>query len=172
MRKNDGARDVTNNVANIRTNDTVPTRGPISGPTTRSQQGDQYQGQRHGPNRGTNIRANDTVPIVRLTRGWTSRPRWASSNELHCTENLKQIFPEKELRGHSSNSYIHFSVCDLYVYSHDRSDLSAAGKYGGGPMVRIYIWLTDTWMWKLGLRPRNSFSGNIYIDISLPCGDK
>jgi hypothetical protein len=29
------------------------------------------------------------------------------------TENLKQIFPEKELRGH--NSYIHVSVSDFYI---------------------------------------------------------
>ncbi len=29
--------------------------------------------------------------------------------------------------------------------------------------------LTDTWMWKLGLRPRNSFSGNIYIELTVLC---
>ncbi len=28
-----------------------------------------------------------------------------------------------------------------------------------GPILGIYKSLTDTWMWKLGLRPRNSFSG-------------
>ncbi len=31
----------------------------------------------------------------------------------------------------------------------------------GGPNVGIYRSLTDTWMWKLGLRPRYSFSGYI-----------
>ncbi len=31
------------------------------------------------------------------------------------TENLKQIFPEKELRGHSPNFHIHVSVSDLYI---------------------------------------------------------
>ncbi len=35
--------------------------------------------------------------------------------QRHNTENLKQIFPEKELRGYSSNSYIHVSVRDLYI---------------------------------------------------------
>jgi hypothetical protein len=29
-------------------------------------------------------------------------------------ENCKQIFPEKELLGHSPNSHIHVSVSDLY----------------------------------------------------------
>jgi hypothetical protein len=31
------------------------------------------------------------------------------------TENLKQIFLEKELRGHSPNFHIHVSVSDLYI---------------------------------------------------------
>jgi hypothetical protein len=31
------------------------------------------------------------------------------------TENLKQIFPEKELRGHSPNFHIHASLSDLYI---------------------------------------------------------
>ncbi len=30
------------------------------------------------------------------------------------TENFNQIFPEKELRGHSPNFHIHESVSDLY----------------------------------------------------------
>ncbi len=35
--------------------------------------------------------------------------------QRHFTENSKQIFPEKELRGLSPNSYIHVSVCNLYI---------------------------------------------------------
>jgi hypothetical protein len=31
------------------------------------------------------------------------------------TENLKQIFPEKELRGHSPNFHVQVSVSDLYI---------------------------------------------------------
>jgi hypothetical protein len=33
----------------------------------------------------------------------------------HNTENLKQTFPEKELRGLSPNFHIHASVSDLYI---------------------------------------------------------
>jgi hypothetical protein len=33
----------------------------------------------------------------------------------YFTEYSKHIFPEKELRGHSPNAYIHFSVCDLNI---------------------------------------------------------
>jgi hypothetical protein len=41
------------------------------------------------------------------------------------TENSKQIFPEKELRGLSPNFYIHVSVSDLYIPTIGLS----AGKY-------------------------------------------
>ncbi len=38
-----------------------------------------------------------------------------------------------------------------------------------GPILGIYKSLTDTWMWKLGLRPHNSFSGNTWMGFSLHC---
>jgi hypothetical protein len=31
------------------------------------------------------------------------------------TENLKQVFPEKEMRGHSPDFHIHVSVSDKYI---------------------------------------------------------
>ncbi len=37
------------------------------------------------------------------------------------------------------------------------------------PITRMYKSITDTWMWKLGLRPRYSFSGNICFEISVLC---
>ncbi len=39
----------------------------------------------------------------------------------------------------------------------------------GRPIVEIYKWLIDAWMWKLGQRPRYSFSGNICFEISVFC---
>ncbi len=38
-----------------------------------------------------------------------------STLQRHNTENSKQIFLGKELRGYSPNSYIHDSVSDLYI---------------------------------------------------------
>jgi hypothetical protein len=35
--------------------------------------------------------------------------------QRHSTENSKQTFPEKDLRGHSPNFHIHVSVSDLYI---------------------------------------------------------
>ncbi len=51
------------------------------------------------------------------------------------------------------------SVSDLYISSSRK----------GRPIVEIYNSLTDTWMWKLGLRPRYSFSGNICFTFSAFC---
>ncbi len=39
----------------------------------------------------------------------------------------------------------------------------------GRPIMGIYKSLTDTWMWKLGLRPHNSFSGKICFECSALC---
>ncbi len=49
------------------------------------------------------------------------------------TKNSKQIFPEKELRGHTPSFHIHVSVSDLYIYSHVQSDYSAAGNMWTDP---------------------------------------
>jgi hypothetical protein len=35
--------------------------------------------------------------------------------QRHNAEDSKQIFPEKELRGHSPNFHIHVSVSDFYI---------------------------------------------------------
>ncbi len=39
----------------------------------------------------------------------------------------------------------------------------------GRQIVGMYKSLTVSWMWKLGLRPRYSFSGNICFEISVFC---
>ncbi len=56
-------------------------------------------------------------------------------------ENPKQIFPEKELRGHSPNFHIHVSVSDLYI---PMIDLPIVLKEICGPILEIYKSRTDT----------------------------
>ncbi len=48
----------------------------------------------------------------------------------------------------------------VHIFSCSRTVRSTKG---------IYNSLTDTWLWKLGLRPRNSFSGNICSEFSVLC---
>ncbi len=73
-------------------------------------------------------------------------------------EYLKQIFPEKEYQGLSPNFYIHVSVSELYIST---MGLPFLLEEICGPILGIYKSLTDTWMWKLGLRPRYSQKRNI-----------
>ncbi len=55
-------------------------------------------------------------------------------------------------------------VCEI-----PRIDPHISSSRKGRPIVEIYNSLTDTWMWKLGLRPRYSFSGNICFKFSAFC---
>ncbi len=88
-----------------------------------------------------------------ITELW-SVERSVDGMKLHTlqrtnTEDLKQLFPEKKLRGHSPNFHIHVSLSDLYCIFPPSICLSFSRKY-------VDRSLTDTWKWKLGLRPRIS----------------
>jgi hypothetical protein len=61
--------------------------------------------------------------------------------QRHNTENSKLIFPEKELRGHSPNSYIHVSVSDLYIPTIGLPILLQENRWNAGG---IYKTLRDT----------------------------
>ncbi len=86
--------------------------------------------------------------------------------QRHYTENSKQIFPEMKQRGLVPNSYIHVSVSDWYI---PRSVCLFCCRKISGPIVGVNKSLIDTWVWKLGLRPRKFFSGHTYIGFSLQC---
>ncbi len=58
------------------------------------------------------------------------------------------------------------SVSDLYS---PRIGQHISSSRIGIPIMEIYKSLIDAWMWKLGLRPRYSFSGNICFKISVFC---
>jgi hypothetical protein len=56
------------------------------------------------------------------------------------TGNWRQIFPEKELHGHSPNFHIHVSMSNLYIPTIDLPNLP---KEICGPTLGIYKSLTD-----------------------------
>ncbi len=86
---------------------------------------------------------------------------------LHCNKNPIYVFLLWEFRSLSPNFHIRL-FCERFVliYSQDRSTyfLQQNRQIDCG---NIYISLTDTWMWKLGLWPSNSFSGNICFEFSV-----
>ncbi len=57
-------------------------------------------------------------------------------------------------------------LCSIYIVPGSVHMHLSSGRIGR-PIVGIYKLLTDAWMWKLGLRPRYSFSGNICFEISV-----
>ncbi len=83
------------------------------------------------------------------------------------TENSKQIFPEKELRGQYPNFHIHVSVRDLYIPT---IDLPILLQEICGPILGIYKSLTDTWMcMEMGTEaaqfPEKEYINGIFIAV-------
>ncbi len=74
------------------------------------------------------------------------------------------FIPFLGMRGLSPNFHIHVSVSDLYS---SRISLHISSSRIAKPVMGIYKSLTYAWMWKLGLRPQYSFSGNICFEISV-----
>ncbi len=52
---------------------------------------------------------------MRSYKMYTKKILSAENQELHCTKNVKYIFPGMKLRGLVPNFYIHLSMSDLYI---------------------------------------------------------
>ncbi len=63
--------------------------------------------------------------------------------QRHNAENSKQIFPEKELRGHSPNFNIHVSVVsDLCIHAVDMPAMQGSVRRASIQIYRIYIFFS------------------------------
>ncbi len=139
---------------------------------------DWQKGRRIKPGRQTDKKSRQTgwqkvrptgwhLKLDRQAQGWQRQADGhidrQETDRQHCKGNSVYIFLFWELRGLSPNFYIHVSVSDLNIPSIGPHISSSRN---GSSIVGIYNTLTDAWMWKLGLRPRYSFSGNICFQFS------
>jgi hypothetical protein len=79
-------------------------------------------------------------------------------------KNPSSVFLSWELRGLSPNFHIHMSVNDLYIPKYRSKYFLQQNRQIDRGNVQI---AHRHWMWKLGLWPRNSFSGNICFEFSV-----
>jgi hypothetical protein len=80
---------------------------------------------------------------------------------LHWKEKMPKIRNYNILRKGITwpqSQFPHSCVCERFIYSHLWTCLFCCRKYAD-LSLRIYKSLTDTWMWKWGLRPCNSQQG-------------
>ncbi len=104
------------------------------------------------------------------------RPRcsWISSSTRqifsayhYCTAKTKcRKFKTNIPRNISPNFHIHVSVSELYIPT---MGLPVLLEEICRLILGIYKWLKDTWMWKLGLRPRYSQKRNMWTELPLQC---
>ncbi len=89
---------------------------------------------------------------------------------IYCTCTATKIPLIYSFSGNSAASAPISTFMCLWAHLYiPRISLLISSSRTGRPIVEIYNSLTDTWMWKLGLRPRYSFSGNICFEISVFC---
>jgi hypothetical protein len=82
---------------------------------------------------------------------------------LHCKDKIPKIrnkYSQKRNCARPQSQFPHSCVCERFIYSHGSVCLFCCRKLCG-PILGIYKNRSQTHeRWKLGLRPRNSFSGN------------
>ncbi len=81
---------------------------------------------------------------------------------IYIFPEIKLLFPKQNYNVLSPSSFTHISVRDLYPGSVCLFWADPGNMY-------VFKSLTDTWMWKLGLRPCNSQKMNTYVGFSLQC---
>jgi hypothetical protein len=87
----------------------------------------------------------------------------------YCTA-TKIPFMCSQQRNYAASVPISTFMCIWAIYSlytQDRSTYIFSFSRIGRPIMGIYKLLIHTWMWKLGLKLRNFFSGNICFEFSV-----
>ncbi len=85
-------------------------------------------------------------------------PRKPFFSVMHCKDTIPQIRNKYSQKRNCAASVPIPTFMSIYLFPW--SFCLFCCRKTGGPIVGIYRSFTGTWMWKLGLRPRNSFSEN------------
>ncbi len=89
---------------------------------------------------------------------------------LHCKEAIQKTQNKySQKRNCAASVPISTFMCLCVIYIYPRSICLFCCRKICGPILCIHKSLSDTWMWKLGMRPRCSFSGNTWRGFSLHC---
>ncbi len=114
--------------------------------------------------------ANTAIMFESLSFLYVKYRRWSQIQRQYTAKTKWRKFetniPRKGISG-SQSQFPHSCVCDRIIYSHGGSAFLLEEICG--PILRIYKSLTDTWIWKQGLRPRYSQERNIWSELPLQC---
>ncbi len=89
---------------------------------------------------------------------------------VHCKDTILKIRNKYSQKSNCSAPVpISTFMCMWAIYIFQRSICLFCCRKICGPILEIYKSLTDTWMWKLGLRSRNSQKRNTLMGFSLQC---
>ncbi len=107
---------------------------------------------------------------VMLTHWWSYSVLFSC---MYCQETIQKGRNKYSQKGNCKATIpISTFPCLWTIYIFQRSIYLFWCRKICGPILGIYQSLTDTWMWNLGLRPRNSQKRNPYINgiFPLQCG--
>jgi hypothetical protein len=97
------------------------------------------------------------VVVLALLKRWEK----TTLQSPHCKDTILKIWNKYSQKSNCAATVpIPTFMFLRAIYTFSWSVCRFCSRKTGGPNAAIYRSLTDTWMWKLGRRPRNSFSGN------------
>jgi hypothetical protein len=94
----------------------------------------------------------------------------SSDDDVHCKDAVaKKRNKYSQKRNCVASGPIFTCMCLWAIYILPRWVCLFSCRKICGPILGINRSLTDTWLWKLLLGPRNSFSGNTLMEFALQC---
>jgi hypothetical protein len=86
-----------------------------------------------------------------------------------CTATKSHLCIPRKGIARPQSQFPYSCVCERYIYIFPRLVHIYTCSRIGRPILGIYKSLTDTWIWKWGLRLRYSCSGNIGLEFLVLC---